>query len=118
MSLSVKRTSGGFQKVVFENVVDTLAGGVILTGIDPNDYPDGVVPEGSLIGKNLTTGAGSVQTAPDGTSVGLLYRDSPVDDNTFAGVVIEGVARIKALPASVQANLAAVKTALPKITFV
>lgn len=118
MSLSVKRTSGGFQKVVFENVVDTLAGGVILTGIDPDDYPDGVVPEGSLIGKNLTTGAGSVQDATDGTTVGLLYRDSPVDDNTFAGVVIEGVARIKALPQEVQDIIDDVKAALPKITFV
>lgn len=118
MGLSVKRTSGGFQKVVFENVVDTLAGGVILAGVDPADYPNGVVPEGSLIGKNLTTGAGSVQEEPDATTIGLLYRDSPVDDNTFAGVVIEGVARIKALPQSVQDNLAAIKTALPKITFV
>ncbi|WP_392471360.1 hypothetical protein ACF3OC_08300 [Sphingobacterium cellulitidis] len=118
----VKRTgTQGFQKVVFENVVDTLPGGLILD-VDKTDYPDGYVPEASLVGRNATTGVGEVLSATDGAikPIGLTHRASEVSDgNTYAnGVVISGTVRIKALPTALQAIVEDLKTALPRITFV
>lgn len=118
----VKRTgTQGFQKVVFENVVDTLPGGLILD-VDRTDYPDGYVPEASLVGRNATTGVGEVLSATDGATkpIGLTHRASEVSDgNTYAnGVVISGTVRIKALPTALQAIVESLKTALPRITFV
>ncbi|OYD41172.1 hypothetical protein [Sphingobacterium cellulitidis] len=118
----VKRTgTQGFQKVVFENVVDTLPGGLILD-VDKTDYPDGYVPEASLVGRNATTGVGEVLSATDGAikPIGLTHRASEVSDgNTYAnGVVISGTVRIKALPIALQAIVEDLKTALPRITFV
>ncbi|MFD1770879.1 hypothetical protein [Sphingobacterium suaedae] len=118
----VKKTgTQGFQKVVFENVVDTLPGGLILD-VDKADYPDGYVPEGALVGRDPATGIGSVLSAVDGVikPIGLTHRASEVSDgNTFAnGVVISGTVRIKALPTALQAIVDGLRTALPRITFV
>ena len=119
----VKRTgTQGFQKVVFENVVDTLPGGLILD-VQKDNYPDGYVPEGTLVGKDPETGLGKVLTATDGAikPIGLTHRASEVSDggNTYAnGVVISGTARIKALPSTEQGIAADIATALPRITLV
>jgi len=118
----VKRTgTQGFQKVVFENVVDTLPGGLILD-VKKADYPNGYVPEGTLVGKDPATGLGKVLTTVDGAikPIGLTHRASEVSDgNTFAnGVVISGTARIKALPTALQTIAADLATALPRITLV
>ena len=61
--------------MVFENVVDTLPGGLILD-VDKADYPDGYVPEGSLVGRNATTGVGEVLAATDGAikPIGLTHN--------------------------------------------
>ncbi|QEL01569.1 hypothetical protein FKG96_12380 [Olivibacter sp. LS-1] len=119
----IKRTgSQGFNKLVFENVVDTLPGGLILD-VQKSDYPDGFVPEGSMVGIDSTTGLGKVLTAVDGSvkPLGLTHRASEVSDggNTFAnGVVLSGTARIKALPQALQDIIEDIKEALPRITFV
>ncbi|SMG32145.1 hypothetical protein [Sphingobacterium psychroaquaticum] len=119
----VKRTgTQGFQKVVFENVVDTLPGGLILD-VKKADYPNGYVPEGTLVGRDPATGIGKVLTAVDGAikPIGLTHRASEVSDggNTFAnGVVISGTARIKALPSVLQTIAADLAKALPRITLV
>lgn len=118
----IKRTgTQGFQKVVFENVVDTLPGGLVLDVVKAN-YPDGYVPEGSLVGRDTATGLGKVLAATDGAvkPLGLTHRASEVSDgNTYAnGVVISGTVRIKALPAALQAIVDDLRTALPRITFV
>lgn len=123
----------GFQKVVFENVVDTLPGGLILD-VKKADYPNGYVPEGTLVGRDPLTGIGKVVTITPGdpaaeppteatfsvTPIGLTHRASEVSDgNTFAnGVVISGTARIKALPDAEKAAAADIAKALPRITLV
>lgn len=128
-----RKGTQGFQKVVFENVVDTLPGGLILD-VDAADYPDGFVPEGTLVGRNATTGLGEVVTITAGdpdaepptettfsvTPLGLTHRASEVSEgNTFAnGVVISGTARIKALPTAEKAAAEAIAKALPRITLV
>ncbi|TCV17122.1 hypothetical protein EDC17_101139 [Sphingobacterium alimentarium] len=124
MGLKGVKRSGtqGFQKVVFENVVDTLPGGLILD-VDKTDYPDGYVPEGSLVGRDAATGVGEVLSVTDGAikPIGLTHRPSEVSDggNTYAnGVVISGTVRIKALPTALQAIVNDLRTALPRITFV
>lgn len=118
----VKRTgTQGFNKVVFENVIDTLPGGLSLD-VAKADYPDGFVPEGSMVGRDSSSGIGKVLTAVNGPikPLGLTHRASEVSDgNTTAnGVVISGTVRIKALPAALQAIVEQLKTALPRITFV
>ncbi len=123
MGLQGVKRSGtqGFNKVVFENVIDTLPGGMTLDVVKA-DYPDGFVPEGSMVGRDSATGIGKVLTAVDGAikPLGLTHRDSEVSDgNTYAnGVVISGTVRIKALPAALQAIVEQLKAALPRITFV
>ncbi|CDS94500.1 hypothetical protein MUK51_11015 [Sphingobacterium faecium] len=121
--IGVKRTgTQGFQKVVFENVIDTLPAGLMLEVAKAN-YPDGYVPEGSLVGRDPATGIGKVLTAVDGAikPIGFTHRASEVVDggNTNAnGVVISGTVRIKALPAALQAIIEDLRTALPRFTFV
>lgn len=123
-----------FQKVVFENVVDTLPGGLILDVVAV-DYPDGYVPEGTLVGRDPATGIGKVVEITQGDPgaeppteatysfqpIGLTHRASEVSDggNTYAnGVVISGTARIKALPTAEQAAAVDIAKALPRITLV
>lgn len=130
----VKRVgSQTFQKVVFENVVDTLPGGLILD-VDKADYPNGFIAEGTLVGRDESTGVGKVvsvtpgdpeaepptQTQFNPRPVGLTHRESEVSEgNTFAnGVVISGTVRIKALPAELQSVVEDLRAALPRITFV
>ena len=128
---SVKSEGGGFKKIVFENVTDTLAGGLVLD-VDPADYPDGFIPEGTLVAKDPATGLGKVvvitpgdpeaepptQTTYSLKPLGLTLRDTLAEVNALAGVVIAGVARRKALPEDEKDNADALADALPRITFV
>lgn len=129
----IKRTGmQGFQKVVWENVVDTLPGGLILD-VDKEDYPSGYVPEGTMVGRDPATGVGKVvavtpgnpaaepptQTTYNPKPIGRTHRASEISDggNTYAnGVVISGTARIKALPDA--ATAASTADVLPRITLV
>jgi len=121
--LGIKTEGGGFAPLVFENVVDTYPGGVIVdvTGYAPPS--DGFIPEGTLIGRNTTTGIGVIVADPasPGTNVkllGLSYRPVKSEANALVGVVISGTARIDALPANEKSKAAAIATALPRITLV
>lgn len=129
----IKRTgTQGFQKVVWENVVDTLPGGLILD-VKKSDYPTGYVPEGTMVGRDPATGVGKVvvvtlgnpsaepptQTTYNPKPIGRTYRATEVSDggNTYAnGVVISGTARLKALPDT--ATAANTSDALLRITLV
>lgn len=108
----------GFQKVVWENVVDTLPGGLVLD-IDPAAYPNGIVPEGTMVGKDPATGLGKVLTVTTGEvkPIGYTLRDSIAEENCEAGVGISGTIREKALPTG-QGTASARATALPRITHV
>lgn len=122
MQGTVKTAFGGFQKVVWENVADTLAGGVLL---DLNGYTnaDGIIPEGTLIGaKDATTGKSKIvsdaASLPAEGVIGFTVQTIAIDDNPWASVGICGAIRKDALIANYVTNVAALKTALPKITFV
>lgn len=121
--LGIKREGGGFAPLVFENVVDTLPGGVIVDVAGYTAPADGYIPEGTLIGRNTTTGLGVIVANPasPGANVqllGLSYRPVKAEDNALVGVVISGTARVKALPATEQSEASAIRTALPRITLV
>jgi len=99
-------TPGGFDKLVFESVKDTLAGGATL---DLSDFAnaDGIVPAGTLVGyRDGSTGIApvvKVQKSGSATAfsvppLGLTIAPVPITDNTLVGVVLQGVARKKALP--------------------
>lgn len=123
---SITTTTGGFDKVIFESVLDTLAGGASL---DTTGYSnsEGIIPAGTFIGaKNGTTGLHAI-IVPDGdgtlpaTPIGLVHATIPFvsGGNNVVGVVIAGTVRLAALPnAPIAAgDVTALKTALPKITF-
>lgn len=123
MGLSVTSEGGGFQKVVFENVVDTLPGGVSVDITGYSAAVNGYIPEGTLIGRVVATGVGKIIADPaaPGTGVqilGLSYRDVKSEPNAMVGVVISGTTRIKALPANEKSKAAGIATALPRITLV
>jgi hypothetical protein len=117
--LGVTREGGGFEKVVWENVVDTLPGGLILdiTGYTADD--DGNIPAGTLVGKDPATGLGKILTATDGSvkPLGYTIRTHKAESNCLAEVGISGTIREAALPSG-QDTAADRKAALPRITHV
>jgi hypothetical protein len=99
---TIVTNAGGFEKVIFESVLDTYAGGV---GIDPSGYTnsDNIIPAGSIVGKpDPTTGLSRIipisTTSGDFTNaLGLVRKDVVLDANPFVAVVIDGTARQAAL---------------------
>jgi hypothetical protein len=123
MGLYISRTEGGFQKVVFENVIDTLAGGLTLDLTGYSAAVNGMVPAGTLVGRNTITGMGKVVADPAAAGanivvLGLTIRDVAAEYNVLTGVVTSGTARLKALPSAEFAAVAAIRTALPTIKIV
>lgn len=119
----VREGTQGFQKVVYENVLDTLAGGLIMDFTGYSAGVNGYLPEGTCIGRMTATGLGRVVLDPAAPIAGLQIlgtslRDTLIEDNAVVGVVLTGTARKKALPANEQSKLAALATALPRISFV
>lgn len=120
---SVTTETGAFDKVIFESVIDTLAGGATLdvTGFT---NADGVIPAGTMVGpKNASTGLHTIVTVAAGTftggdPIGLVHATIPLVSagNNVVGVVIEGVYRPAALPAVPNAaSIAAMKVAMPTL---
>lgn len=125
---SVITTAGGFDKVVFESVIDTIAGGGTVE-VSGYTNADGIIPAGTLVGeKDASTGLHPIITTTgsagtlSGTPMGMVHATVPLvtAGNNVVGIVIEGVARIAAMPDDISdaLDLAAVATAMPKITFV
>lgn len=119
----VREGTQGFQKVVYENVLDTLAGGLIMDFTGYSAGVNGYMPEGTCLGRMTATGLGRVVIDPAAPIAGLQIlgtslRDTYIEDNAVVGVVLTGTARKKALPANEQSKLAALATALPRISFV
>lgn len=113
----------GFQKVVYENVVDTLPGGLVMDWTGYSAGVDGYMPEGTCLGRMTATGLGRVVIDPAAPIAGLQilgtsYRDVFIEENAVSGVVLSGTARLKALPANEKSKAAALATALPRISFV
>ena len=115
--------TAGFKKVVFENVVDMLAGGA---AIDPDSATaftaTGIIPAGTAISV-LDSGTGYHSVVAIGTSLvpdilGLLAEDLPLDDMPLANVVLSGTVRTAALPTAEAAGIALIKAALYRFTFV
>lgn len=119
--------TGGFEKVVFESVIDTYAGGVCLdpTGLSTL-FPDLVVPAGTLVSyPDATTGLSKAITITPGSPdtydkvpLGFTMTSIKIDNNPLVGVCIEGVVRKAALSTDLQTGVADLKSVLPKITFV
>ncbi len=123
MALQITRTGGDFQKVVFESIIDTLAGGLTLDLTGYSAAVNGMVPAGTYVGRNTTTGLGVVVADPatpgaNIEGVGLTARDVEATGNVLVGVVTAGTARKKALPANEQTIVAKIKTAIPTIKIV
>lgn len=119
----VREGTQGFQKVVYENVLDTLAGGLTMDFTGYSAGVNGYMPEGTCLGRMTATGLGRVVLDPAAPIAGLQIlgtslRDTLIEDNAVVGVVLTGTARKKALPANEQSKLAALATALPRISFV
>lgn len=122
---------GSYDKVVFESVLDTVAGGGCLdpTGLSAI-FTDGIVPAGTLVGeKSKTTGLHKVVTisnaSPDTYDVvplGFTAHTIKIDNNPLVGIVTEGAVRKglvrDATGIMTDAQIDDIKDNLPKITFV
>lgn len=126
---------GGFEKTIFESVIDTVAGGACLdpTGLSTL-FADGVVPAGTLVGeKDATTGLHKVVSITNGSPdtydvvpLGFTMHPVKIDNNTLVGICIEGVVRKGLVWAGVSgtgtiitnAQIDDLKDNLPKITFI
>ncbi|WP_219222392.1 hypothetical protein [Pedobacter antarcticus] len=119
----VREGTQGFQKVVYENVLDTLPGGLLMDFTAYAAGVNGYMPEGTCLGRMTATGLGRVVLDPAAPIAGVQIlgtslRDVFIEDNAVAGVVLSGTARLKALPANEKSKAAALATALPRISFV
>ncbi len=94
---SITNELGTFDKVVFESVLDTLAGGATL---DVTGFvnADGVIPAGTMVGpKNATTGLHTIVTVAAGAftggdPIGMVHATIALvsPGNNLVGVVTEG----------------------------
>jgi hypothetical protein len=121
---SVTTTAGGFDKVIFESVIDTLAGGASL---DTTGYTntDNIIPAGTMVGpKNASTGLHTIVTVDGagaftgGNPIGMVHATVPFvsGGNNVVGVVIEGTYRPAALTSVPNATaIAAMKTQMPNL---
>jgi hypothetical protein len=119
---SVTTTAGGFDKVIFESVIDTLAGGASL---DTTGYTntDNIIPAGTMVGpKNASTGLHTIVTVDSsgvftgGNPIGMVYAPVPFvsGGNNVVGVVLKGTYRAAALPAVPNATaIGTMKTQMP-----
>ena len=115
----VKREGGGFEKIVWESVIDTLPGGLILDITGYTLPADGNIPAGTLVGKDPATGLGMILANTTGAvkAQGYTIRTVKAEVNCLSEVGISGTIREKALPAG-QSTLALRSAALPRITHV
>lgn len=129
MQGTITTHESSFEKVVFESVIDTFAGGVTLDPTGLSDiFTDGIVPAGTLVGKkDATTGLSKVVTVTPGSPdtydvvpLGFTHATVKIDANPIVGVVIEGVVRKDALSTAYKNAVADIEAenVLPKITFV
>lgn len=123
--------TGGFEKVVFESVIDTVAGGGCLDPTGLSDiFTDLIVPAGTLVGeKDKTTGLHKVVTITSATPdtydvkpLGFTMTAVKIDNNPLVGICIEGSARkgllLHGSGVITDAQIDDLKAVLTKMTFV
>lgn len=120
---NIKKIGGQRQIVVFDSVLATYPGGVIVENTDAKlRFTDNVLKAGSVVVSNGNGGwkiLNVALTAPLlATAIGLVRQDIAIEDFTLSAVVTDGTARIDALPDREKTGIALLKTALPKITFI
>lgn len=120
---NIKKIGGQRQIVVFDSVLATYPGGVIVENTDAKlRFTDNVLKAGSVVVSNGNGGwkiLNVALTAPLlATAIGLVRQDIAIEDFTLSVVVTDGTARIDALPDREKTGIALLKTALPKITFI
>lgn len=122
---SITRDTGGFDKRVWESVIDTVAGGGALdtTGYSPSD---GVIPAGLPVGyKDGTTGLHPIITHSSGTLSAAVLGYTKVATKLITGgnnpvaIVLEGVLRKDAMATGYANNSTAIanlRSGAPKVT--
>ncbi len=116
-------TEGGREIVVFDEIVTTRPGGVNLldTGFADRFPDEDVIPAGTAIvqdGDDFViaqgSGEGGAIDLADGL-IGLLAKDTPVEDYNLVAVVTGGTVRVDALPELEAGDWEELKEALPTL---
>lgn len=121
---NVKETASyGSQKVVWENVVDILAGGVHVSNATTTLFPDSVIPAGTLVSEKQSDGTHKVVTVTAGNPatfdfepLGMTHFDIALDDMPYPAIVLSGTFRKEAAPENVSENWADISPKIPRIT--
>ena len=118
-----QKTSTGKETVVIRDKFEEIRGGRTL---DVTGYPLDVITAGHVIIKTATDEYKPFPLIADGTAYATLPANHEIvgilistirKDKPFAGILIRGSVNPNAAPFPMTAILAAVKTALPLITF-
>lgn len=116
-----RTTEQGSQKVVFDHIIARIPGGVHVK--NDADFKtlvvDGVVPAGTAIKKDGDDYKVIVKPS-EGSAVytdcvGLTEYDLVADDFPLVSIVMDGVARLEALPERTREDIDAIKAVVPGI---
>lgn len=115
-----KNTSGQREVVVFDDVLSTYPGGVLVDNVDAKArFTDGVIPAGTIIvitapNKGKVVNADLTATNIKG-SAGLVQKNTPIEDFTLVSVVTDGTFRTVALPDKEKAGVAFIVKEVPTL---
>lgn len=115
-----KNTSGQREIVVFDDVLSTYPGGVLVDNVDAKArFADGVIPAGTIIvitapNKGKVVNADLTAANIKG-SAGLVQKNTAIEDFTLVSVVTDGTFRTVALPDKEKAGVAFIVKEVPTL---
>ena len=115
-----KNTSGQREIVVFDDVLSTYPGGVLVDNVDAKArFADGVIPAGTIIvitspNKGKVVNADFTAANIKG-SAGLVQKNTAIEDFTLVSVVTDGTFRTVALPDKEKAGVALIVKEVPTL---
>lgn len=118
---NIKKFSGERKKVIFDDVLSTYPGGVLIDNTDAKArFTDGVIPAGTIVvitapNRGKIVNADLTATNIKG-SAGLVYESVTIDDFTYVSVVTHGTFRTVALPDKEKAGVAFIVKEVPTLT--
>jgi len=122
----VNLSDQGFDKVVFEHVLDTYPGGATFDATDFTNA-DNIIPKGTLVGIDasglavpvvITPGVDDAPATLAPAPIGFVGKTVKIDNNPLIAIYTAGTLRKAALDSDVQDAIAEVASALPRWTII
>lgn len=117
---NIKKIGGQRENVVFDIVLSTYPGGVLVDNVDAKArFTDGIIPAGTIIvitapNKGKVVNADLTATNIKGAA-GLVQKSVAIEDYTQVSVVTDGTFRTVALPDKEKAGVALILKEVPTL---